>query len=253
MGIDPGPVKPGEAPQGEYDLPLKELLRVIKRRFWIIALVVFVVVGSAIYLSYQQTPTYEAHTRILLGLQVGPEDAMNDGPGAFSSDIQGLQQFSKTAVGLSVSRPTAEAVARRLGSGVTPEQVQQNMRVEPVDGTQAIQISYADSSPEQAKEAANAIADVLSGQIPEMAPGGSAVTASVWEEAEVPQYPTTPNKKRNAMLALVVGGVLGIGLAFLLERLDDRWRSPEEVEQVSGYANLSVIPKFKTPKVPTRR
>jgi capsular polysaccharide biosynthesis protein len=39
--------------------------------------------------------------------------------------------------------------------------------------------------------------------------------------------------------------LLGVGLAFLLEYLDDRWNSPEETERVSGVPTLGAIPKFK--------
>jgi capsular polysaccharide biosynthesis protein len=36
--------------------------------------------------------------------------------------------------------------------------------------------------------------------------------------------------------------VLGTGLAFLLEFMDDSWRSPAEAEQVSGVPTFGVIP-----------
>jgi capsular polysaccharide biosynthesis protein len=38
--------------------------------------------------------------------------------------------------------------------------------------------------------------------------------------------------------------MLGVGLAFLLEYLDDSWRSPEEVEQFLGLPNFGTIPHF---------
>ena len=250
MSIAPNPNTLAQAPRGEYDLPLLELLRVIWRRFWVIALVVVVVVGATAYFTYQQTPIYAAQSKLLVGLQVGPDYANSNVPGGFASDVQGLQQFSKTAVGLSNSRSTANAVIRRLDLGVTPEHIQQNTSVEQVDGTQSLLISYRDPDPETAVEVVNALADVLSAQVPQMAPGGDSVTAMVWEEAVVPQDPLSPNKTRRAMLALAIGGMLGLGLAFLLERLDDRWRSPEEVEQVSGLPTFGTIPKFRPSKVP---
>jgi capsular polysaccharide biosynthesis protein len=40
----------------------------------------------------------------------------------------------------------------------------------------------------------------------------------------------------------MVGAVLGTGLVFLLEFMDDSWRSPEEAEQVSGVPTFGVIP-----------
>jgi capsular polysaccharide biosynthesis protein len=47
-------------------------------------------------------------------------------------------------------------------------------------------------------------------------------------------------------VALTIGLMLGIGLAFLLERfVDDGWRSPEEVEQASGVPTFGTIPNFE--------
>jgi capsular polysaccharide biosynthesis protein len=43
-----------------------------------------------------------------------------------------------------------------------------------------------------------------------------------------------------------------LGVAFLLEHLDDRWRSPQEVEQTFGVPALGVIPSLKTFKVKGR-
>jgi capsular polysaccharide biosynthesis protein len=53
---------------------------------------------------------------------------------------------------------------------------------------------------------------------------------------------------RNVLLALVLGLVLGAGLALLMEYLKDSWNSPEEVEQISGVPNFGVIPEYEAPK-----
>jgi capsular polysaccharide biosynthesis protein len=42
--------------------------------------------------------------------------------------------------------------------------------------------------------------------------------------------------------------MLGIGLAFLMEYLDDTWRSPEEVERVSGVPTFATVPEFDLAK-----
>jgi capsular polysaccharide biosynthesis protein len=44
-----------------------------------------------------------------------------------------------------------------------------------------------------------------------------------------------------------------VGLAFLLEYLDDYWRSPREVEQVSGVPTLGIVPEFKVAKSVKRK
>ena len=79
----------------------------------------------------------------------------------------------------------------------------------------------------------------------EVSRSANAITATVWETAVLPEHPVKPNPLRNAAVALVLGTFLGLGLAFLLEYLDDSWNSPEEVERVSGIPTFGVIPEFE--------
>jgi succinoglycan biosynthesis transport protein ExoP len=85
---------------------------------------------------------------------------------------------------------------------------------------------------------------VFSEQVSEVSPSASAITATVWERAETPEVPVSPNPVRNGFLALVLGLMLGVGLAFLLEYLDDSLRSPEEAEQITGVPTFGIIPEF---------
>jgi capsular exopolysaccharide synthesis family protein len=76
----------------------------------------------------------------------------------------------------------------------------------------------------------------------------NAVTATVWEPAVVSDEPASPDFKRNVLLALILGLMFGVGLAFLREYLDDSWSSPEEVEQISGVSTYGVIPTIEFSK-----
>ncbi|MFQ5872379.1 MAG: GumC family protein [Dehalococcoidia bacterium] len=67
----------------------------------------------------------------------------------------------------------------------------------------------------------------------------------VVEEAQVPKHPVKPRKSRNLILAVVIGLLGGIGLAFFLEYLDSTVRTPEEVERYLGFPVLGIIPLFE--------
>lgn len=69
---------------------------------------------------------------------------------------------------------------------------------------------------------------------------------SIIEEAVTPTDPVRPKKALNLALAIVVGAMLALGLAFLAENLDDRMKSPEEVEAVVGAPILGYVPMVKT-------
>jgi capsular exopolysaccharide synthesis family protein len=237
VGTEPGPGTRVGAAEGEYVLSVAELLRVIRRRLWVVLLVAAGFTAAAVGFSLAQTPMYEASIKILVGQERGITETPND--------VMGLQQLTQTmAEGVS-SRPVAEAVIRQQGLRMSPDHfLEENLSVELVPNTQFIEVAYRDTDPERAQRVVNAVGEVFSERVSEVSPSANAVTATVWERAATPEYPVSPNPVRNGLLALMVGLVIGVGLAFLLEQLDDRWRSPEEVEQISGEPTFGVIPEF---------
>jgi non-specific protein-tyrosine kinase len=66
--------------------------------------------------------------------------------------------------------------------------------------------------------------------------------AELIAQAEAPGAPASPKPKRDAALGAIIGLLLGLGFAFLREQLDDRVRTREEVEQVTGLAVLAELP-----------
>jgi len=64
--------------------------------------------------------------------------------------------------------------------------------------------------------------------------------------AEVPRYPVKPKKRLNIILAIIVGLVTGIGLAFFFEYLDNTIKIPEDVEKYLNIPFLGPVPLFST-------
>jgi capsular polysaccharide biosynthesis protein len=59
----------------------------------------------------------------------------------------------------------------------------------------------------------------------------------------VPIGPVSPNKKRNLLLAMVLGVFFGCGLAFFFEYMDQTIRTEEDIQQHFDLPVLTVIPK----------
>jgi succinoglycan biosynthesis transport protein ExoP len=60
--------------------------------------------------------------------------------------------------------------------------------------------------------------------------------------ARVPTAPSEPNIPRNLAFALVLGVISGVGLAFLLENMDNTVRTPEQAQAISALPSLGMIP-----------
>ena len=72
-------------------------------------------------------------------------------------------------------------------------------------------------------------------------------SVNVWviEKARVPEFPATPNKKRNILLGIILGLFGGIGLAFFLEYLDTTIKTPEDVEEKFNIPVIATVDLFK--------
>jgi capsular polysaccharide biosynthesis protein len=235
----------GEAFEGrdEASLSLVDLLRVLWKRLWLILLSMLLLTVAVTGYSLAQTPVYEASVKLLVG-----QKEASSRPDNLSGNVEGLQKLTDTMAQAANSRPVAEAVIQQLGLQTDPQTFLSNLSVRTVTDTQFIQVSYRDPSPKRAQQVADAVGEEFSKQISTVSPSADAITATVWEPAQVPTDPVSPRLKFNIVFALVVGLMLGVGLAFLLEFLDSSWRSPEEAEQISGVPTFGAIPEFEVSK-----
>lgn len=64
------------------------------------------------------------------------------------------------------------------------------------------------------------------------------------EEATVPKTPVRPRKRFNIIVSALVGLTVSLGVAFLLEYLDNTIKTPDEVERYLGLPTLAVVPMF---------
>ncbi len=229
--------------EDERAFTLGDLARAALKRLWVVLLVVAVAVGVAVGASLLQTPTYEASALLMVGQKQGAGQDTN-----LQGSVEGLQALTTAMIIAIDTRPVADEAIRRLGlQGMSPDELLNNLTIEQVESSQFIRLTYADTEAERAKEVVTTVGQVSSERISDAGATANNITATVYEKAIAPKAPTSPDPLRNGILAAVLGLMLGIGLALLMEYLDHSWRSPEEVEQTSGVPTFATIPEFSLP------
>ena len=64
----------------------------------------------------------------------------------------------------------------------------------------------------------------------------------VIDKAILPQKPVKPNKIMNITIASVIGMMIGLFIVFLLEYLDNKLKTPQDIERYLDINILGVVP-----------
>jgi capsular exopolysaccharide synthesis family protein len=226
-------------------MELRDYLRIVRKRGWLIVVATVLCAGTALVTSLATTPTYDGTAKLLVV-------AKSDPAGGTSSALEGAllsQQLVKSFAQILESRATAEAALRLDPQPFTARQLQRNINAEPVPDTLLIDLSVEDTDPTRAKRLTNSVARAFMMAVPNLQ-SGSALRVSLVEPALKPAEPVRPRTRLNVALSLVLGLMLGLGLAFLREFLDRSVKTPEELEVAVGAPVVGTIPPFKAGKEP---
>jgi capsular exopolysaccharide synthesis family protein len=69
--------------------------------------------------------------------------------------------------------------------------------------------------------------------------------AELVQTAKPPSSPSSPKPVRDGILGAMMGLILGVSLAFVLDRIDKRIRDPQELEETYGIPVLGAVPESK--------
>ncbi len=211
---------PPQGPQEGEFFSVADLLQAVGKRAWLVALVAVLAAGAAVGASVVKPPVYEASATVV----VGPKDPSP--PDNISNTISGLQMLAHEMAVVGLTRPMAEGVVASQSGLVSAEDLNENLTVEQVEDTRFLSLSYQDNDPTRAQAVVNDAARVFVEGAAEANGMASGAALKVASYAPEPVALEGPSPVRNGLLALALGLMLGVGLAFLLERFGGKKRGP---------------------------
>jgi capsular exopolysaccharide synthesis family protein len=266
--------------QGSDALNLEQALGILRRRVPLIALCVVVVAGAAFGFSKQQTRKYTATAS--LAFSNNPLSQQIAGLAASSSNNLVVQQASnlelvrlgnmaattasrlghglteqQVSEGLSISGQgestivdvSATATSPLLAAEIANTYVRQFVKEQQVSNRRYFRSALA------------LVHRQLKGLSPQQRVGSDGLNlqdraqtlvllselqygnVQVAQEALAPTTPSSPKTSRNTALGGMLGLLIGLGLAFVLERLDRRIREPEDLGTIYRLPLLGAVPE----------
>lgn len=264
-------------------LDLERVLAVLRRRWWVVVLLMIAVGAAAFGFSKREVKQYTATTSVLFpnpdlqqqasGLQITPTSPTED-PTIMATNIQllisqsGVAAATARQVGLTpaavnsaigvtqqgqttVALVSATSRSRRLAAKIANDYVQNFISIQTsqqqaqvAQALHLVQRQIAAMSPQQlAGTNGQALLDRaeslrILGQLQDG-------DAQVVKRASVPTSPSSPKITRNTALGLVLGLLLGLTTAFLLERFERRMMTVEDLGATYDLPVLATVPVSK--------
>lgn len=212
----------------ESDLSL--IAEAIRRRIWVVVLCFAAAILAAVLLTARAEEQYAATASLLLRTSVDAEP----------------QRAVDTNLELLALPIVAERTAARLGGGWSARTVSDVIEVGQQGESDIIEVTATDSDPERAARAANVYAEqyveIRREDRRERLQTGR---PEIVETASPSSSPVSPKPVRNLIFGCLVGLVVGLGVALLLEQFDRRVKREDDLVEATGLTQLAAIPKLK--------
>jgi capsular polysaccharide biosynthesis protein len=221
----------------ESTTSLTDVLAVLRRRFWIVLLVVFVAVSLAALLSYiVLPPIYQADTSLIVNEHPG----VAPGTGVDYGQIETNRSLAVTYARIIASRAILQDTIDTLGLPETIRQLTDMTTVQVQGQTEIIAVRVSDKSAARAAIIANAIAASFIAQLPSLV--NRVENVSIIDRAVPVTDQIRPRPILNMAVAFAAALMLGVLLAFLVDYFDDVVKTPEDIKKLFGLRVLAVIP-----------
>lgn len=225
-------------------MDLRDLLSVLRARWT--AIVGATLIGGvlALALSLLTPPTYEAKIQFYVTVAGGD----NPAAAAYQGSL-GAQQRVQSYAALIESTDIAREVISTSGVELTPHEVAARTTATADSNTVLLDIAVTDSDPQRALEIAQGFGEVLPGVINRLeTPEGGGPALAKLTVVNPPTLPTSsvePRTAQNVVIGVALGLLVGVGIALLVNALDRRVKSAEQLEAIAEKPVVGKIP-FRT-------
>ncbi|MEH7549081.1 YveK family protein [Neobacillus vireti] len=219
----------------EETISLKELFETLRKRLSFILSITFIaIIISGVISYFFITPIYQTSTQLLVN------QAKNEQSPYQNNEVQTNLQLINTYNVIIKSPAILEKVIKEMNLNMTVSELNGKITVQNEKDSQVVNLSVQDKNADRAAEIANTTADVFKKEIVNIM---NVDNVSILAKATVTDEisPIKPRPLINIAIALVVGLIVGVGIALLLEYLDNTVKNEQEIEKLLGVPVLGVI------------
>lgn len=225
----------------EETISLRDLFQVLRKRMWLIILITIISATiSAVISFFVLTPVYQTSTQILVNQAKSEQQLYN--VGAVQTNVQLISTYND----IIKSPAILDTVIEQLKLGGSAKSLSGQIQVTSAENSQVALITVQDTDAKRATEIANTTAAVFQQKVPKIM-NMNIDNVSILSKADLgaSKNPVKPQPFLNIAVALVVGLMVGVGVSFLLEYLDNTIKTEQDIENILDLPVMGVITNIK--------
>ncbi|GAB1157441.1 capsular polysaccharide type 5/8 biosynthesis protein CapA [Paenibacillus illinoisensis] len=223
-------------------MELKRYLLILQKKMWLIVAIALIAgIGAGVKSIFFTQPLYEASSKLIVNQTSSIEGQAIMDFSMIQTNIKLINSYKEIIKSSAIMDKVA---AGYPDLGLTPAELMSQTSVSTASESQVMSITVQGTSYEKAAKTVNAIARVFQAQIPQIM---KIDNVAILSEANVNSNASPINMKTTLtiIVSLFAGLVLAIALVFMLDYLDDTFKSEAELEKELGLPVLTVISKMK--------
>lgn len=212
------------------------LLSIKKRWMMILGIILLLTSLTAIYSFFIADPIYKTTTKLFIGKNVS--DSKTDEYDV--NEVSMFQKLMQTYAGFAKAPDLIDKAMEESNIDLTSEYILKKFTVTTGQEDQFLTFEYESEDRDEGVRVLEAITSEFMNSASRFIPNGTV------EIVETPKYPKeafSPNEVKNILFAFIIAIVLGIGLIFILEYLDNTVKSREEIEKILNVPIIGIVPE----------
>lgn len=227
----------------EETISLKEIFEILKKHLAAILISMFAGLALAsVATFFIITPKYNSQAQLIVKLP--RTDATNAGD--VNTNLLMINTYKDMITGDLVMNTVKDRLESEYNLDKSVGELKGAIQVQQSQNSQMFSIVATDTKPVDAEHIANTTAQVFQENAKDVL---DVDKISIISHAQASMTPVSPNNKLNLAIGLVLGAMVGVGLAFLLSLLDRTVKDTRFVTETAGFTVLGSVPKMTSKEI----
>ncbi|OFI48587.1 tyrosine protein kinase [Floricoccus tropicus] len=229
----------------EETVSVNDIFQILKKRAYLIIISMLIGLGVAGFLTFfVMTPKYSSESQLIVTLP--QDDRQSNNANDVNGNLQMINTYKSLITGDLVINQVKDRMASDYGINMTQDELRKAIKVNQTQNSLMFAINATTDNASKSEEIANLTAEVFQENAKDVM---NVDKISIISKATANMNPVSPDPKKNLVIGLVAGMIVGVGLALLFEQFDRTIKDSKFITDNLAFTLLGTVPEMSSKEI----